>query len=48
MTREQWSSRWGFVLATIVAAVGLGKICRFSDVAAGNGGSVFWSIRYLS
>ena len=39
--REQWSSRTGFVLATIGGAVGLGNLWRFSYVAGENGGAVF-------
>jgi neurotransmitter:Na+ symporter, NSS family len=39
--REQWTSRSGFILATIGAAVGLGNIWRFSYVAGENGGAVF-------
>ena len=38
--REQWGSRYGFVLATIGGAVGLGNIWRFSYVAGENGGAV--------
>lgn len=39
--REQWTSRSGFILATIGAAVGLGNIWRFSYVAGENGGGAF-------
>lgn len=39
--REQWGSRYGFVLATIGGAVGIGNIWRFSYVAGENGGAVF-------
>lgn len=39
--REQWTSRRGFILATIGAAVGIGNIWRFSYVAGENGGAVF-------
>lgn len=41
MTREQWGSPSGFVLATIGAAVGLGNIWRFSYIAGENGGGAF-------
>ena len=44
---EQWSSRYGFVLATIGGAVGLGNIWRFSYVAGENGGAAFLFI-YLA
>lgn len=38
---EQWSSRAGFVFATLGAAVGLGNVWRFSYVAGENGGAAF-------
>lgn len=41
MPREQWSSRYGFLLATIGGAVGIGNLWRFSYVAGENGGAVF-------
>lgn len=39
--REQFSSRWGFVLAAIGSAVGLGNIWRFTFMAGENGGGAF-------
>jgi len=39
--REQWASRYGFVLASIGGAVGIGNIWRFSYIAGENGGAVF-------
>lgn len=39
--REQWSSRYGFILATIGGAVGMGNLWRFSYVAGENGGAAF-------
>ena len=38
---EQWSSRLGFVLASIGAAVGLGNVWRFSAVVGANGGGAY-------
>ena len=38
---EQWSSRLGFVLAAIGAAVGLGNIWRFPAVVGQNGGGAY-------
>jgi NSS family neurotransmitter:Na+ symporter len=38
---EVWSSRAGFILATIGAAVGLGNIWRFSSVVGQNGGGAY-------
>lgn len=44
---ERWSSRRGFVLATIGAAVGLGNIWRFSYVVGENGGAAFLLVYLL-
>jgi NSS family neurotransmitter:Na+ symporter len=41
MTSERWSSRGGFLLATVGAAVGLGNIWRFSAVVGQNGGGAY-------
>ena len=38
---EQWSSRLGFLLAAIGAAVGLGNIWRFPAVVGQNGGGAY-------
>lgn len=46
-TGEQWSSRWGFMLAAIGFSVGLGNIWRFPFVTGENGGSAFLLI-YLA
>jgi NSS family neurotransmitter:Na+ symporter len=45
--REYWSSRTGFVLATVGAAIGLGSIWKFPYEVGANGGSVF-ILFYLS
>ncbi|KAB2952389.1 sodium-dependent transporter [Heliorestis acidaminivorans] len=39
--REQWASRFGFILAAAGSAVGLGNIWRFSYVAGDQGGAAF-------
>ena len=44
---EQWSSRWGFLLAAVGFAVGMGNIWRFPNVLGQNGGSAFLFI-YLA
>ena len=37
----EWSSTWGFILATTGAAVGLGKLWKFPYIAGSNGGGAF-------
>ncbi len=39
--REEFTSRWGLILATLGMAVGTGNIWRFPRVAASNGGGSF-------
>lgn len=38
---EHWTSRTGFILATLGSAIGLGNIWRFAFVAGENGGGAF-------
>ena len=47
VSQEQWSSRYGFLLASVGFAVGLGNIWRFPYVTGHNGGSAFLFI-YLA
>ena len=39
--RAQWKSQWGFLLAAVGSAVGLGSIWRFSYVVYINGGGAY-------
>ena len=41
MTRDSWSGRAGFILATIGSAVGIGSIWKFPYELGANGGSGF-------
>jgi NSS family neurotransmitter:Na+ symporter len=41
LKREEWKSRYGFVLAAIGSAVGLGSLWRFPYVTYDNGGGTF-------
>lgn len=48
LPREQWSTRLGFLLATLGAAIGLGNIWRFAYVAGDNGGGAFLVVYLLA
>ncbi len=39
--RQEWSNKFGFILAAIGSAVGLGNIWRFPYIAGENGGGAF-------
>ncbi len=45
--KEQFTSRWGLILAALGAAVGTGNIWRFPKEVASNGGSAFILIYLL-
>jgi len=47
MVREQWQSRWGFLLAAVGSAVGLGNMWRFSYLTAEKGGAGFVGLYLL-
>ncbi len=47
-SHEQWSSRAGFILAAVGAAVGLGNIWKFPYVAGTNGGGAFVIVYLLA
>ena len=47
MVREQWQSRWDFLLAAVGSAVGLGNMWRFSYLTAEKGGAGFVGLYML-
>lgn len=49
-TKEQWSSRMGYLLACLGMCIGTGNVWRFPRVAAANGGGAFilaWTVAML-
>ncbi|UAC49616.1 sodium-dependent transporter [Bacillus aquiflavi] len=46
-TREQWTSKLGFILATAGSAIGLGAIWKFPYVAGSAGGGAFFFVFLL-
>lgn len=47
-SREQWTSRAGFILAATGSAVGLGNVWRFPYLAGTHGGAAFLSMYLLA
>ena len=47
-TRDSWSGRLAFILASIGAAVGLGNIWKFPYVAGQSGGSAFVLVYFIA
>ena len=41
MTRDRFKSRWGFIMACIGSAVGMGNIWLFPARVSANGGGAF-------
>lgn len=39
--KEQWSSRFGFIMAAAGSAIGLGNLWKFPYITGTNGGAVF-------
>ena len=47
VTRPEWSSKIGFILAAVGSAVGLGNIWRFPYIMGKYGGSAFLLVYLL-
>ena len=46
-SNEQWSSRFGFILASAGSAIGLGALWKFPYMAGSNGGGAFFLVFLL-
>ena len=46
--RENWGSKFGFILAAAGSAVGLGNIWKFPYIAGENGGAAFILVYLIS
>ena len=44
MVRENWGSRFGFIMATAGFAIGMGNIWRFPYIVGESGGGAFISV----